>query len=294
VPSDAANGATDILTLKATSKGDSSKSDQATVITTAKTSAGGAGGILDQANEFADGLIGSYLESAGMKDKLGTYTPLIVLAVLVLLLLLLLIIIIAACCGGTPFRMSCEDNSHEVKRGYDTQYQITLTTKKGKKNGIPLILETKGAPEGWSAILDKAAVSPKKDEPAIVFLTVKPPAEAIEGATASISVIARMEKKKKKKRVVATTSKVVLPVSRVQITNVTNIPQEAKKGDRVLTVVEIENRDDTAATGIKCSIYVNEKAIHSEIVPMGANSKVEVKKSWVADSDENTVRVALE
>lgn len=294
VPSGTADGATDVLTLKAISKGNTSKSDQATVTTTATTSAGGAGSVLDQANEFADGLIGSYLESAGIEGALGEYTPLIILGVLALLLLIILIIIIAALSGGKKFRMDCDDNAHDVKRGYDTQYQITLTAKKGGRNGIPIVLEAKGIPEGWSATLDKTAVSPKKNEPAGVILTVKPPAEAAEGAVAEISVIARMEKKKKKKRSIATRSKVVIPVSQIQISNVTNIPQEAKKGDRVLTVVEIENRDDTAANGLKCSIYVNEKAIHSEIISLGANSKTEVKKSWIAESDENTVRVALE
>ncbi|PKK81300.1 MAG: hypothetical protein CVT47_03155, partial [Thermoplasmata archaeon HGW-Thermoplasmata-2] len=316
VPSSAANGLTDVLTFNATSTGNSTKTKEVTVTTTVSTSGGNGGGgnggggangnetnesagVLNKLNEFAKGIFGPVLESAGLEEALGPYTALILLILLLLLLLILLLIILAA--RNVPFKMECADEAKDAKRGKETQYQITLTTKKGGKKGIPVLLEAIGVPDGWNANLDQTKVFVKRKDPQTVFLTVAPPADALDGTVAEISVIGRLAKVKKdewkqknKKRKITTRTKAVVPVPLIEIANVANVPQEAKKGDRVLTIIEIANQDEAEAQGVRCSLYVNDRIVHSEIASIPASSKMEIKKSWIADSDDNEIRVALE
>ena len=275
IPLDAENGSTDKLTLTAQSQ-NSSKSDSASVTTTA--------------------LLHGGTSSGGGKDILTIVTfILFVLGVIALLIAAIFLTIYAK----KYVILGCEERMKEIPPGYSADYTITIKNPleklKGGKNRLNYKLAVGGdIPDKWNAELDKDVVTLDGGESTDINLHVKAPEDAALDEWASVDVIAKPVGKRSKGEKINVATLIREPKVALELESVEHEPKTFKEGEKVISKIVVTNKGEAPATNAQVVLYVNDKEknrVGGLVIPVDGH--VEVDIPWVAEPGENRVTVKV-
>ncbi len=276
VPLDAENGSTCKLILTAQSQ-NSSKSDSASVTTTAVMHGGNGGG--------------------GGAGKISSTVLFIVF--IVGIIGLIAVVILLTDYAKKYVVLSCEERMKEIPPGYSADYAIdvknTLDKIKGGKNRLNYKLAVSGdIPGKWKTDLDREVVTIDGEESAEVTLHVEAPEDASMDEWASVDIIAKPVTKRGKSGRINVAALIREPKVNLEMESIEHEPDVFKEGEKVISKVKMTNKGEASAANAQVILYVNGKEKNRvEGLAVPVNGHIEVSVPWVAEPGENRVTIKI-
>lgn len=278
VPLDAENNSNDHLTVTVQSQ-NSSKSDSASVKTTAVFSGGGGGG------------------GSNSGGKIPSWVPFLLF--LVALAALVIIVILITDYARRYVELSCEERMKEIPPGYSTDYKVKITNAlekvRGGKNRLNYKLSVAGdIPGGWKADVDKEVITLDGGESTDVTLHIEAPEDASMDEWASVDVIAKPINRRSRGEKINVAALLRKPKVKLEIEGTEHEPEVFKEGEKVISRVKVTNTGEAPAISAKIILYVNgreKNRVEGVEVPVGGH--VEVSIPWIAEPGENRVTVKV-
>jgi len=277
IPQDAENNSKSTLTLTAQSQ-NSTRSDSASVITTAIVTADGGGADESFWDSTSATLFLFVLFIAGI-------------GILVVLAALLTYY------AKKYVDVSCKEQMKEIAPGYAAEYTLSLTnpmepSEKGKHR-LNYQLSLGGElPDTWVADLDRELVALGGGESTEVILRVVAPKHAPLDEWASIDIIIKPVKIRGKTEKVNVATVLREPRVQLKVADVRHEPATFKEGDRIVSNITLTNVGEATTDSASVLLFVNgreKNRVEELTVPLEGYTKVDMP--WVAEPGENRIEI---
>ncbi|MBS3749285.1 MAG: hypothetical protein KGY65_05695 [Candidatus Thermoplasmatota archaeon] len=231
-------------------------------------------------------------ESLGLKDVLGSYAAVFLVAIIFIAVFFILILV-AFILTTKYVDVICLDRIKEIDPGNTATYEISLKNIRNKTNSYQIYsdLAAKSSPWNISISPDTVTIPPKQQR--TIMVTVETTDEINPGDWKEFHVIVETQGKSKKEQIPLFCSLTNGSTS-LSIKDVFHWPKSFSKDEKVSTSFRLKNKGSVQARHIAVKLFINNKEknkVEELIIPAGGHADITLP--WIAEKGKNDLRILI-